>query len=995
MVPYRFCFAALLLTAVTAAGAGPSAPTDAGAADYSRRSWHTDDGLPGEEIVGLGQDANGFLWVATTAGLTRFDGTHFEPYSVDPDPHTYTRLIATARGLGLVAAVPRDGLVRLEGDTFQPVRPSPLPNDVVQALFVDPAGGLWLSGEGGALVRWDDKGVTTFDTEKALPRTGVRSLASDARGRVWFASNAFVARYENGRWTELSDRFAGPELRIGSSAHGAPWLITRERILRLEETGPVEVARIPPLISAHYVRALVEDRDGDLWIGTRSQGLYVVSHGVVRPIGTSQEEITALYCDADGNIWVGTNGGGLDRIRRKTYRLYDTSTGLLQNLSYSVLADERGDIWLANRDGGVARVRDSRVETIVVPSSLPAMSAISLFRAPGGGVGVTAGSGIFLLPNERGGAVKKIDAIPTMPIVRATFSAPNGDVWFSVDPDRIGRLRGDRFETFGPAEGMDGKQVRGIAEDSTGRVWVGTTDGKLFRQQGARFVSVPLEGLDTGAINSIYIEPNDTVWLGTVSAGIVGFVDGLARSCSTAQGLPDENIAVIIPDNIGHLWCGSKRGIFRVGGQEVADCLAGRAARLSPLVVGQEDGLRDLSCSGGFQPAACRRPDGTLWFATRRGVLAIDPVKPSAPRSPPPVGIEEVRADDARVPLTRPLIVAPAVHKLLLRFGVLSLSAPDRVVARYRLEGFDTDWTVAGPAHTAIYPRLPPGDYLFAVTARNADTSDRETRDTLAITVVPPWWQTWWFRVVAFSAAAAAVGGIARFWSHRRFRRRLEKLERETAVERERTRIAQNIHDDVGASLTRISLLAQHAQHEVAGGSTYFDQIYGTAADITRSLDEIVWAVNPKYDNIESLANYLANFAQRFLDVARLRCRLEMPDRLPAIPLASDARHNVFLCCKEALNNVVKHARATAVQITLTLRDQQLVISIQDDGRGLEAAAADRAANLDRASSGNGLENMRRRMASVGGICTASSAPGQGTLVGLAIPLQIVPEARS
>lgn len=936
--------------------------------------------------MALEQDSKGFLWVATTAGLVRFDGSHFEPVAVGSDSRTYTRVLANSDRMGLVAALPQAGLVRLVGDSFRPLDGSPEGGDPVQSLLVDRTGALWVSGENGSLYRLEGDRVTDF-TADTRSHAGPRSLAVDGRGRVWYAANGYVARFDGSRWIPWADRFGGAELHLGSSGRGGPWLVTRDQVLRLEDEGEVAIARVPPLVSAHYVRSIVEDHDGDLWIGTRSHGLFVVAHGQARHVPTSQEEVTALCCDTSNNVWVGTNGGGLDRIRRKSYRLYDASDGLLQNLSYSVYPDSEGDVWLANRDGGVARIHEGRVEPIVVPTTLPALSAISLFGAPGGEIGVTSGSGVFVLPRTRGGPLNKLDDVPALPIVRVTFTARNGDVWFSVDPDRIARLRGHRFDMFGPAEGMTGRQVRGIAEDAAGDVWIGTTDGVLFRQRGTRFMPVPLGGLETGAINTIYIEADDTVWLGTVSAGIVGFRNGAARSCSEAQGLPDENIAAIMPDAEGHLWCGSKHGVFRIGHQELVDCMRGAIDRLNPLVVGQDEGLGDLSCSGGFQPVAGRSRDGKLWFATRRGVLAIDPSKPSLPPVPPPVAIEEVRMNDVRVRLARPLVVRPDVHKLQLRIGALSLTSPERVLVRYRLEGFDMTWIDADAARVATYPRLPAGGYRFSVTARNVDTATGETHDALSIQVIPPWWETWWFRAAGILAVAGGFAGLVRYWSHRRLFRRLERLERESAVERERTRIAQNIHDDLGASLTRISLLAQHAQHEVAGGSKFFDEIYDTAADSTRSLDEIVWAVNPRYDTIESLANYLANFAQRFLDVARIRCRLEMPDRLPAVPMTSDARHNVFLCCKEALNNVVKHAHATAVEIAVVVHEQQLTISIQDDGRGSDSSRPGPGAGDARGASRNGIENMRRRMAGVGGTCTISAVPGQGTRVVLTIPV--------
>jgi signal transduction histidine kinase len=399
-------------------------------------------------------------------------------------------------------------------------------------------------------------------------------------------------------------------------------------------------------------------------------------------------------------------------------------------------------------------------------------------------------------------------------------------------------------------------------------------------------------------------------------------------------------------------------------------------------VIGEDEGLEDISCQGIYQPAALRARDGRLWFATRRGVLAIDPTVQLAQPQPPPVAIEEIRYDDKPVPFARPFTMDGRVRKLEIRFGVLNLSSPERVHAKYRLDEFDADWVVAPPSRVATYPRLPPGQYRFRVMASNGDGAANEVGDTIVFAVAPRWWQTWWFRIGVFALGALGVAWSVRAWSHQRLRRRLDKLERERAIERERTRIAQNIHDDLGASLTRISLLSQHARHANSSGAGYYDQIYHTAADITRTMDEIVWAVNPKYDNIENLAGYLGNFAQSFLSVAGIRCRLDVPGELPHITLTSQARHHLFLCCKETLNNVVKHANADEVTISFAVRAPHLVISIADNGRGYGGEVpAGRIESESRAASGTGLESLRRRMTELGGQCDIHSVAGRGSTV--------------
>lgn len=981
----RFLVVALGLAAEDAAHAA----VPAGAGDYAVREWHMQDGLPSDQITRINQDGDGYLWVATTSGMARFDGTHFTAHPLTAETSSYTRVTATTSA-GRVVAAPffRRGLVALQDGAFRPWEPAVFQDRVVNALFTEPAGALWAACDDGTVLRHENGQTKVFDVDDGLPRARVRTFARDAGGQVWIASDGYVARHQDGELVPLADNFDGSELRIGSSETGGPWLVTRDRLLRIEGERAIERAALPALLGAHYVQALEENRDGTLWIGTRSQGLHVLAGGEIRQVPTTHEDVFSLCEDREGNMWVGTNGGGLYRVRRKTYRLYDKSAGLRDNFTFTLMEDAQGDIWLANRDGGVARVRDGAVDVLAERPGWLRMSAMSIFQGAPGRLAVTSGSGVYEFADERSLALRRIEALPAFGSIRATFVARNGDVWLSLDPNRVARLRKDKVDTFGPAEGFHGRQVRGMAEDARGGILLGTSDGRLLRFADGKFDPIPLGGVATGAIQAIRIARDGEIWLGTVDAGIVALRRGKVAVCDARHGLPDSNITQIVPDGHGYLWFGSKRGIFRLGEKELIDCLDGKAARLSPLVAGHDEGLKDISCQGLYQPAALRARDGKLWFATRRGVVVIDPTVQLAAPPPPLVAVEEVRLDDRPVPLRRPFEVDGRVRKLEIRFGVLNLSAPERVHAKYRLDGFDADWVIAPPGRTATYPRLPPAQYRFRVMASVGDGAANELGDAVTFTVEPRWWQTAWFRIAAVTAAALGVAGMVRAWSHRRLRRRLEKLEREGAIERERTRIAQNIHDDLGASLTRISLLTQHARHENSSSAGYFDQIHRTASDITRTMDEIVWAVNPKYDDVENLAGYLGNFAQGFLSVAGIRCRLDVPDQFPHIALTSQTRHHLFLCCKETLNNVVKHAGADEVSISFAVRGPNLVLAIADNGRGYDARVpAGRGNGEIRAASGTGLESLRRRMTELGGQCDIHSTVGRGSTVTFTVPL--------
>jgi signal transduction histidine kinase len=568
--------------------------------------------------------------------------------------------------------------------------------------------------------------------------------------------------------------------------------------------------------------------------------------------------------------------------------------------------------------------------------------------------------------------------------------------WIGTDTGLI-RYQGGTVKRYGAKEGLVLPDVRAIAEAPDGTLWFGMLGGGLGRMQNGVVKQFrKADGLSSDFVQCLHLDPDGALWIGTYGGGLDRFQQNHFSAIGADQGLPNNFICDIEQDDRGNFWISSHGGIFRIQKIEMNQCADGQTQAVHPLVYGTGDGMPTLECSGGFQSASCRTDDGRLWFATSKGLVAVDPNDIKVNQLPPPVLIDKVLVDgqpvsdgnraggSVRIPSGR--------HRFEFRYSGLSFVAPEKVSFKYRLAGLEREWTDAGTKRAVIYSYLPPGRYQFQVTACNSDGVWNATGASLAFAIQPYFWQTTWFYFVAGPLLAVLLTGSALWIARWRMRGKFKRLERQRTVERERTRIARDIHDNLGANLTRISLLSQSAHGELNNpeqAAVRLNQIYDTTRELTRALDEIVWAVNPEHDTLDSLANYLGKFARNFLDTLAIRCRLDLPVQLPPWPVTAEVRHNLFLAFKEALHNVVKHAAASEVSISLTTDDQAFTLAVRDHGRGFapEARLREPPRAPGRPASGNGLMNMRWRLAKIGGRCEIQSAPGQGTEVKFIVPV--------
>jgi signal transduction histidine kinase len=451
-------------------------------------------------------------------------------------------------------------------------------------------------------------------------------------------------------------------------------------------------------------------------------------------------------------------------------------------------------------------------------------------------------------------------------------------------------------------------------------------------------------------------------------------------------GLPGDDIRSIAPGDSDDLWIGTVEGLFQVSRAGLDAVLDGREATLPVRGYGRADGVPSAEFALGFRGATTRTRNGHLWFATARGALDIDlhslVEKPVARR----VWIEEVWSGDALVARggnpAGPLELPPHAARLKINYSLPQAGKAERLRFRYRLLGAGDDgWVENGGLRAAAFPHLSAGAYRFEVMARLEDGTLSQEGAALDFTVRPAWWETAAARAGMILLGIGAVTCVVRALVLWRVKARIRRLRESRELERERARIARDMHDELGANLTHIEMISEFADEEAPElARERLREVASIARQTVDSLDEIVWAVNPRYDTLSALVEYLGMFAASFLAAAKIRCKIDLPAELPPRPLSAGVRYHLFLAVKESLNNAAKHAGATLVRLQVAWDGERVRVVVADDGRGFDIDAASKA-------GANGLLNLRERLAELHGECRIESSPGQGTRVVLELPL--------
>jgi signal transduction histidine kinase/ligand-binding sensor domain-containing protein len=991
-------------------------------ADGAIRTWRSEaGGLPADSVTAIIQTRDGFLWVGTSAGLVRFDGVKFTPVSLtisSNEPGLWiTALCEDSHGF-LWVGTQQEGVFQLARGNVQRFGvTNGLVNESVTSLAADGQGGVWIGTKAGLTLAREEQ-FTSFSRMDGLPDEFVSSVHVARSGAVWITTRAGMSRFEAGQLApyalQTESQGRSPEyLGAYEDRRGNLWAFGDTYLVNLAEGKRFNYFRGNEATSVR-IWSLCEGRDGRLWIGTSGRGLFCFDENRFQPVILGElrwpYDVRAICEDSEGNLWLGTSGGGLVQLRPQPVHVLRSGQGLPTSSPTALALDANERVFVGLQRGGLFVGENGRFERFGNRAGIAVQEFVSAIAIGHEGTvwAGTLGGGLYGVRSDRGIRYTTAHGLADDSVLSVCVDT-EGNVWAGTSAGTVHQFTATNMVRFDEMDGLPGAPVTALLAARQGGVWLGAEDGSVARGEAGQF-QVMLWGERHGRrpILALHEGADEELWIGTSGGLICQF--GAARAhWTTTNGLPHDYIAGVVLDGAQNLWLATGAGIYRIGRSVWQKAIGDLQAPLLGKQMAEAKTTGETTVVFGGNRAT-RAGEDKLWFATSEGVLNVDTRRPEVEVGKLPLFLESVSYNGNATLLigsgaawavprsnkaTRP--TPGDLRSLEIQFTALSFSAPEKTRFRHKLEGFDPDWVDDGNARVARYGRLPYGQYKFHLEARQADGPWQKAESTFAFEVPTPFYLQAWAIALFGVVAVGAVTGVVRVVSHRRLRRVLARLEQQQSLERERMRIARDMHDEIGSKLTKISFLSEHARMDAKGAlAGKIESIAETSRELLQTMDEIVWVVNPHNDTLEHLAAYLSHYADEYFQNTSIDCELRLPQAISHFPVSSEVRHNLFLAFEEALNNVLKHSGATRVRVEMTFQAPRFEVIVTDNGRGFAVAPPATGATtapLPRGvRSGNGLKNMRQRLTDIGGECVIRSQPGQGAVVTLRIQIHLSAE---
>ena len=973
---------------------------------YAHTAWRYRDGFTKGEIYNIAQTSDGYLWLATGFGIYRFDGVRALPWQPPPDtplPSKEILHLLPARD-GTLWIGTRMGLASWQNGKLKVY--AELAGLSIFALIEDHEGSVWVGAYGIPAGKLCDiqKGNVRCHPEIGGLGNGVMGLQEDAKGNLWVGLATGVWRWKPG-----PSEFYGLQQPNGvqfmasgedgglliSTPEGLRGLVNQELHLKY----PIP-SKHPPTSAGRILR----DRDGGLWLATRGTGIVHWRPGRADLFseidGLSSDTVASLFEDREGNIWAATRSG-LDRFREYAAVSYTAKQGVPDTFTVAVLAAKDGSVWFSG-NAALARLHQGQL-TVYGEYSPPAGVSMpvrvvrgqtigtsgALTQDSRGRIWIASRTATGYLENDRFVAAAVPSGIST-----TIHQDSAGNMWIAslalgvvkLSPqNHVERFAWDSFRHKDPVTIL-------TADPARGGEWLGFFSGGIAHFLDGRVVESysAADGLGAGRVNSLWFDQHGALWAAT-EGGLSRLRDGRIATLNTGNGLPCDAVHWIVEDDMQSVWLGMPCGLARIA-------LAERSAwEASPNPAGQKihatlfdrsDGVVGTAGSGAQNPHAAKALDGRIWFPGEDGLGVIDPRHLPVNHLPPPVAIEQIVADGKTYSTASHSGLPALSHELEIDYTALSLTAPEKIQFKYKLEGHDADWQDAGNRRQAFYNDLPPRHYRFRVIAANNSGVWNEAGASLDFSIAPAYYQTAWFRALIAVVVLASLAGLYQLrlgYLKHQFQIRLE------ARVGERTRIARDFHDTLLQSFQAVLFKFYAVKHMIRVRPEEAEET------LERILEQARAAITEGRDAIQGLrssmivANDLARaittFAQGLAGDGAgqqgpefcLNVEGESRDLPPLV------REEVYQIACESLRNAFRHAQAPRIEVQIRYDSRRFRLHIVDNGKGIDAAVLS-AGGL---AGHHGLPGLRERAELAGGKLSIWSQLHSGTEIELTIPAAI------
>lgn len=957
-------------------------------------------GLAGIVVFCIAEDKEGNLWVGTTSGISKYDGKKFINFTTKQGlANNFVTCILPDINGNLWFGT-HNGLSKYDGKSFTNyTKAQGLANNYIRSMMQDKKGDLWFGTDAAGVSKYDGNTFTNYALPQGLANNSVNSIAQDKAGNLWFGTNAGVSEYDGYSFKNYTTRQG---------------------------------------LTDNNVSCILQDHDDNIWFGTHTKGVSKFNGKTFRNYtkadGLADNKINSMMQDKSGNLWISSQGGGISKYEGNSVTSYTTEQGLTNNLVCSIIQDKTGNMWFGTYEGGVSKYDGKKFETYTKTQGLPDVSIWVMLSDREGNI---------WFGTDRAGAVKfdgsnfttytTLQGLAGNAII-SMMQDKDGNIWLGTRGNGVSKFDGNSFTNYPTAPGLADKNVWYIKEDREGNIWFATFGGGAIKYDGKGFTNYTTEqGLGGNAVTSILEDTNGNIWFAAQGKGVSKYDGKNFTNYSSEQGLPDNDISSITEDTARNIiWFGTNRGLSGFKENQLNNS-KGNDPEFENFNKSTGYPIKDLSNGALFTDAK-----GIVWAGSGEGRLIrfdYDAVSKKN-KLPLKLEIENIKVNNEVIcwnnllriqqngnaadslamlnemfasfgkalsaenldslgkkysdiqlnsltkfyPVPVNLVLPYKYNNVSIDYVAIEPALPKQVKYQYKLEGYNSDWSSLSNNSTAVFGNISAGNYTFKLKAISpfGVWSERE----YSFSVLPPWWLTWW----AYALYALLAGGILYvfYWDRMRSmeRRQLAKVRLMVTTQAvERKRISQDLHDDIGARLTNINMLAALAQQKINEPLELSEHLKRISNEIQISgeaLDDIVWSIDIKNDSMEEVTARMRRYAADIFDKTPIRYTVIVNEKYLPTELFTGKRRDLFLVFKETINNIQKHAMATDVKINIGVQGTDLLMEINDNGKGFDPTQP---------THRNGLKNMKQRISKWGGTFMIHSSPGNGTILKISLPL--------
>lgn len=945
---------------------------------YSRRLFGLAAGLPEQTVQTITQTSDHNLWIGTTGGLVRFDGTRFVTFDRENTPQLHANSIfclLAAHDGSLWIGTEGSGLLRYSHGAFRAFGGADGLSDLfVRALAQDSQGNIWI-GTNNGLFRIHDPSakvsVERMDARGDFPSLAINAIFQDSRGRLWLGgSRLMVVEKGTPHFYDLpGDRARNRVKSIAETRRGTLWVGTVSGLYRISP-GASGFAQVSAVRGT--ARALKATSDGRLWVSVVGQETEAFSldddDNLLDKQVIPSDTALGIYEDFEKNVWLGTETGLLRLTRTPLTVLSLPQAG--ESDFGTVYLDRTDTLWFGStqlfksRNGQLTPVQIPGVAGVRIRNVLQVTDGSYWFGTDGAGLYHSIGTAVQHYTTANG-LVNNF--------VRAMIQARDGSIWVGTD-EGVSHFDGAKFVNLGMKDGLAYQSIRSLLQDRNGDLWIGTELGLSHLRGGGFLVDDAVSQLRQDKVWALH-EDDGGLWIGTRNNGLFLSHAGKLAHFGLSEGLASESIYDIEEDGQARFWLSGPAGISQLNRHELEQLASGKQKSLSLAFYSTSNDATATQIFGGMQSAGAITPQGEVWFPTNHGPIRVTP-SVIVDNAPPPAQVTKVMADGRELPLEGGIRLSPGDTRLEISYSAVMLRPQDSIRFKYKLEGFDTDWVAADRRHTAEYTNVRPGKYVFQVAAYNLDHPDLLSVVSLTVAKSPHFYTTWWFLlacVLLFSGLCLAA-----------YRSRIAHLrKRFDAVLAERARLAREVHDTLLQGCAGISVVLEAVSTLRSDESGLRQTLLDTARTQMRSTmneaRDAIWSLRHDQDTLQNLTTLMDRMGTQLstdLGVA-IRCRAEGEP----YPVSYGFAHELLMVVREAVHNAANHADPSQIELSIGYQSQSLDIGVVDDGCGFTPGETDTHENHF------GLLGMKERVGRLGGTFVLESAPAAGTAIKIHLPL--------